>query len=82
MELGSNSPLIALDDADLSKVVDATIATGFSNAGQVCISAQRVIALDGVYGDLVDALGPRVDAITTGNQLDAGTTMGAHGSRA
>src|SRR4051794_28658811 len=38
MELGSNSPLIVLEDADLNKVADAVVATGFANAGQVCIS--------------------------------------------
>src|SRR5438132_13574638 len=63
MELGSNSPLIVLADADLSKVADAVIATGFGNAGQVCISAQRVVALDKVYGDLLDVLKPRVEGI-------------------
>jgi acyl-CoA reductase-like NAD-dependent aldehyde dehydrogenase len=76
MELGSNSPLVVMDDADLKKVVEATVATGFSNAGQVCISTQRVIATEGVYGDLLDALKPRVEAITAGNQLDERTKMG------
>ena len=76
MELGSNSPLIVMDDADLSKVVDATVATGFANAGQVCISAQRVIAVDSIYGDLVDALRPRVEAISPGDQLGEGVNMG------
>ncbi len=76
MELGSNSPLIVMPDADLKKVAEATVATGFSNAGQVCISAQRVIALEGVYGDLLSELQPRVEALTTGNQLDQGTKMG------
>lgn len=76
MELGSNSPLVVMDDADMKKVVDATVATGFSNAGQVCISTQRVIATNRVYGDLIDALKPRVEAITVGNQLDASTRMG------
>lgn len=76
MELGSNSPLIVLDDADLSKVVTATVATGFANAGQVCISAQRVIALDRIYGDLIDALRPRVEALTTGDQLHESTKVG------
>lgn len=76
MELGSNSPLIVMDDADLSKVVDATVATAFANAGQVCISAQRVIAVDKIYGDLIDALRPRVEAISSGNQLSDGIKMG------
>jgi glyceraldehyde-3-phosphate dehydrogenase (NADP+) len=76
MELGSNSPLIVLEDADLNKVADAVVATGFANAGQVCISAQRVVALDKVYGDLLNALKPRVEKITTGNPLHEGTKMG------
>ena len=76
MELGSNSPLIVMPDADLSKVVEATVKTGFANAGQVCISAQRVIALDQVYGEVIDLLRPRIEAISTGDQLSAGTQMG------
>jgi len=57
-------------------VADATVATGYSNAGQVCISTQRVIAFDKVYSDLIDVLGPKVAAITTGNPLDQQTKMG------
>lgn len=76
MELGSNSPLIVMPDADLTKVAEATVTTGFANAGQVCISTQRVIAMDRVYGELLGELEPRVAALTTGNQLEAGTKMG------
>lgn len=76
MELGSNSPLIVLDDADLGKVADAIVATGYGNAGQVCISTQRVIALDGIYPDLLEVLKPRVEAIKAGNPLAEGTKMG------
>jgi acyl-CoA reductase-like NAD-dependent aldehyde dehydrogenase len=76
MELGSNSPIIVMPDADLQKVADATIATGYSNAGQVCISTQRVIALPDVYDELIGVLGPKVEAITLGNPLDEKTKMG------
>ena len=76
MELGSNSPIIVMSDADLNKVADATVATGYANAGQVCISTQRVIALDGVYHDLISVLQPKVEAITFGNQLDEKVKMG------
>jgi len=76
MELGSNSPIIVLPDANLDKVAEATAATGFANAGQVCISTQRVIALADVYEDLVRAIGRKVEAIQVGNQLDAATKMG------
>jgi acyl-CoA reductase-like NAD-dependent aldehyde dehydrogenase len=76
MELGSNSPLIVLADADLHKVADAVLATGFGNAGQVCISTQRVIAVERIYGDLLDALKPRVEGLATGDPLKDGTKMG------
>ncbi len=76
MELGSNSPLIILNDADLHKVADAVLASGYGNAGQVCISAQRVIATDSVYGDLLDVLKPRVASLPTGNPLHDATKMG------
>ena len=76
MELGSNSPLIVMPDADMEKVVAATVTTGFSNAGQVCISAQRIITSNKVYDDYLDALTAGVEAISTGNPMDEGVKMG------
>jgi acyl-CoA reductase-like NAD-dependent aldehyde dehydrogenase len=76
MELGSNSPLIVMPDADLEKVSQAIVATGFSNAGQVCISTQRVLVLGSAYNELLQTLRPRVESIRTGNPLDEKTTMG------
>ena len=76
MELGSNSPVIVMDDADLNKAADAIVATGYANAGQVCISAQRVLAVSKVYNDLVELLRPKVAALRTGNPLDPQTKMG------
>ncbi|HEX7377393.1 MAG TPA: aldehyde dehydrogenase family protein [Pirellulales bacterium] len=76
LELGSNSPLIVMPDADLDKVAELAVLTGYSNAGQVCISTQRVIAMSEVYGDLLDALRPRVAALKSGNQFDADVKMG------
>lgn len=76
MELGSNSPLVILPDADLEKVAEAAVATGYGNAGQVCISTQRVIAMRPVYAELVSLLADRVGRIRTGDPLDPATQMG------
>jgi acyl-CoA reductase-like NAD-dependent aldehyde dehydrogenase len=76
MELGSNCPVIVMDDADLELAARAIAATGYANAGQVCISAQRVLALRGVYGDLVDALKPQVEAFKFGNPAEDATKLG------
>jgi glyceraldehyde-3-phosphate dehydrogenase (NADP+) len=76
MELGSNSPIIVMPDADPQKVAEAAAATGYANAGQVCISTQRLIALEPAYDDVISALRPKVEAIATGNPLDERTRMG------
>lgn len=76
MELGSNSPLIVMSDADLEKVAAATVAGGFANAGQVCISTQRVFAERSVYADFLDALVAPTEAFSMGNPLDESVRMG------
>ena len=76
MELGSNSPLIVMPDADMEKVVAGTVASGFSNAGQVCISAQRILTNESVYGDYLDALTEGVKGLSTGDPLDGTVKMG------
>ena len=76
MELGSNSPVIVLDDADVEQAAALVAISGFSNAGQVCISAQRILATPGVYGHFLDALAPKVRALRTGDPLAAETRMG------
>ena len=76
MELGSNSPLIIMPDADIEKVAAATISSGFSNAGQVCISAQRIITHENIYGDYLDELSSQVKAMSVGDPLNESTLMG------
>ena len=76
MELGSNSPLIVLPDADMDKVVAATVQSGYSNAGQVCISTQRAIVDRSVYGDYLDALTPIVEALSTGDPMQDAVNVG------
>src|SRR5262249_43566877 len=49
---------------------------GYINAGQVCISVQRVITHPAVGPDFLDALVPKVEAIRTGDPGSPDTTMG------
>lgn len=76
MELGSNSPVIIMPDADLEKVAAVISLTGYGNAGQTCISTQRVLAAEEVYGDFLAALKPKVEGLKTGNQLDESSRVG------
>jgi acyl-CoA reductase-like NAD-dependent aldehyde dehydrogenase len=76
LELGASCPVVILPDADLDSAAAAVAAGGYVNAGQVCISVQRVIAHPKISGDFLDALVPRVKAITTGDPLSPETGMG------
>src|SRR4030095_6085831 len=76
MELGSNAPVIVMPDANLDKVAGAGASSRHANAGQVCISTQRVLTSSSVYGDFLDALRPKVAALKTGNQLDPTVHVG------
>ncbi len=77
LELGSNSPLVVLPDADLEKVAEATAIGGYVNAGQVCISTQRVLVHRKAYANFLDALMPRVEAIRVGDPLAEDTRLSA-----
>jgi len=76
MELGSNAPLVALEDADLEEVASAIARSGFSNAGQSCISAQRIFVARGHYQDLLAALAVKVRVLRAGDPLAEGTAVG------
>ena len=76
MELGSNSCVIVMDDADIGDAALRVRRGGYAVAGQVCISVQRVIVHQAVYDDYLKALLPLVGGIRTGDQLDPSTDMG------
>jgi glyceraldehyde-3-phosphate dehydrogenase (NADP+) len=76
LELGSSCPVVVLPDADIELAASAVAAGGYVNAGQVCISVQRVITHPAIGADFLDALVPKVEAIRTGDPRSADTTMG------
>ena len=42
LELGGKAPLIVLDDADIDEAVNAAVFGAFANAGQICMSTERL----------------------------------------
>jgi glyceraldehyde-3-phosphate dehydrogenase (NADP+) len=76
LELGSSCPVVVLDDADIEFAAEAVSLGGYINAGQVCISVQRVIVHEEVMADFLSALKPKVEAIKIGNPKADGTKVG------
>ncbi len=69
LELGANCPMVVMPDCDFEVAAAASAAGGYVNAGQVCISLQRVIVHEAVYEDYLDALRGPVAAIRMGDPL-------------
>jgi glyceraldehyde-3-phosphate dehydrogenase (NADP+) len=76
LELGSSCPVVVLDDADIEYATDAIALGGYINAGQVCISVQRVIVDEKVMANFLDALKPKVEAIKIGDPKNPDTKVG------
>ena len=76
LELGASCPVVVLPDADIDAAAAAVAIGGYVNAGQVCISVQRVITHPSIATDFQDALVARVEKIQTGDPRSAETGMG------
>ncbi|KLU61127.1 NADP-dependent glyceraldehyde-3-phosphate dehydrogenase [Peptococcaceae bacterium CEB3] len=76
MELGSNSVTIVHKDADLEKAAAACSRMPFVNAGQVCISIQRLLVHREIYERFTEMLAAKTRELVLGNPLDPDTDLG------
>ena len=76
LELGGKNPLLVLRDADLEKAAEGACRAAFSNAGQLCVAAERFFIADQVYDRFVERFVARTEAMTLGAALDWSIDMG------
>ena len=76
LELGGNAPFIVFDDADLDSAVDGAMASKYRNAGQTCVSANRIYVQAGVYDAFLEKFAARMGQLKTGNGFEAGINVG------
>jgi acyl-CoA reductase-like NAD-dependent aldehyde dehydrogenase len=76
LELGGKNPLLVLRDADVEKAAEGAVRASFSNAGQLCVSMERLFVADQVYDRFVERFVSRTEAMTLGATLDWGNDMG------
>lgn len=74
LELGSNSATIVHQDYDPLKAAEACVTSAFSNAGQVCISLQRIYVHQLIYQEFLDALANQTEELKVGNASNNGNT--------
>ena len=67
LELGGKNPLVVCDDADIENAIKWTLLSAFSNAGQRCASASRIIIFESIYNNFVKLLIDEASKLTMGN---------------
>ncbi len=76
MELGSNSPVIVMNDCKMDAAVESCVSGSFWAVGQNCIGVQRIYIQDGIFDAFRDQFVSRTRQYKTGYQLDENTDMG------
>ena len=76
LELGGNAPLLVFDDADIPLAVTELIKAKFRNAGQTCISPNRVYVQANVYDDFAQQLLTQVSKLKLGDGFAPETDIG------
>lgn len=76
LELGGNAAVVVEADADLDYVAKRLAIGAFSNAGQICISVQRIYVHENVYDKFKEAFIEETRKVKVGNPLDDDTVVG------
>ena len=73
LELGGNDPMIVCADADVARAANAATYYSMNNAGQVCISVERVYVEEPVYDEFVDRVVENVSRLRQGPPAGPGS---------
>ncbi len=76
LELGGKAPVVVFDDADVGKLVEMLKFAGYTNTGQDCTAATRIVAGPKIYDDVLSELVPAVESIVVGDTQKEETEMG------
>jgi glyceraldehyde-3-phosphate dehydrogenase (NADP+) len=74
--LGGNAGVVIEPDAAIEFAVARCAMGSFTNAGQVCISVQRILVQESIYPEFVEAFIARVRAMRVGDPTDPDTEIG------
>jgi acyl-CoA reductase-like NAD-dependent aldehyde dehydrogenase len=76
LELGNNSGTIVEPDANLDLAIPRTVMSAFANAGQVCISLQRLYVHEAIAETFLRRFIDATKALIVGNPLDRNCDVG------
>ncbi len=76
LELGGKNPALVLDDADLGQAVPGLVRASFSNAGQLCVSIERLYVARSLLPDFTRQFASATSALRLGGSLDYSSDVG------
>jgi acyl-CoA reductase-like NAD-dependent aldehyde dehydrogenase len=76
LELGNSTPVIVQADADLETAAAKLAVSGYTHAGQSCISVQRVYVERAALDRFRDLLVAAVEGLVVGDPMDDATDVG------
>jgi len=76
LELGGSDPCVVLADADLERAASGAIWARFTNGGQTCVAAKRVIVEQPVHDRFLDLLARKVATLRLGRGTEPGVDVG------
>ncbi|MFD4607964.1 MULTISPECIES: aldehyde dehydrogenase family protein [unclassified Streptomyces] len=76
LELGGNSAVVVLDDADLDYAVDAAVFSRYVHQGQVCMAANRILVDRSVAEEFTAKFVAKVGSLKVGDPRDPETVIG------
>ncbi len=76
-ELGGKNPMIVLADAPLDRAVEGTISACFANAGQLCMSVERLMVHESIAEEFTMRLVERIESLSLGVGLNWDADVGS-----
>lgn len=76
LELGGKDPMVVLPGADLDRAAAFAARNSFRNAGQVCVSTERIYVHDELYEPFLTALAAETNKLVQGPGLEEGVEIG------
>ena len=77
LELGGKNAMIVRADADLERAVDGALRGSFANAGQLCVSIERLYVHRELFDAFLERFVERVAGLRLGSGLDWGSDLGS-----
>jgi succinate-semialdehyde dehydrogenase/glutarate-semialdehyde dehydrogenase len=77
LELGGKNPMLVLADANVNEAVRGALIGAFTNAGQLCLAAERIYVEEPLYEEFLERFVEKTADLSLGASYDYGPDVGS-----